>query len=317
MHHNYNKISLNERADGTLIEEENFIENDGAVLYLRYISEKKGSKGGNSSVFILYTKNDDNKEQIVKISNYYKPTRNTSEHIRRRYGRFINEIDVLTELKAKQKNNIIEIAFDGVATIDGKDFPYYVMEKADTDLKEYMLAKKDVDSQEKVKFCINIYEAIKQLHSEGFYHRDIKPDNIFLFYEDGEDMEKIIWKIGDLGLVSSRNKDYDDLGEKIGPFGWLSPEAVNKFITEKSNLGFDCTIDEKSDIFQLGKLFWFIFQGNVPIGQVEFGDFICKVEHKEILFELIMEMLRYSKPKRINVNGLDPFVSELKIAFAV
>ena len=316
MRHVFNKIILSERDDGTLIEEENYVESDGQVFYLKYLNEKKGSKGGNSSVFVVYTKNDERKDQVIKISNYFKPNRNTKDHIKRRYGRFINEIGILTELKEKNKANIIEIIFDGLAIIDGKEFPYYIMEKADTDLKEYMLATKEIDSQEKVKFCINIYDAIQQLHVEEFYHRDIKPDNILLFYEDGEE-EKIIWKIGDLGLSGSRDKDYDDLGEKIGPFGWLSPEAVNKFITEEAGLGFDCKIDEKSDIFQLGKLFWFIFQGNVPIGQIEISDFICELEHKEIIFALIMEMLRYSKPKRIDKDGLNPFISELKIAFAV
>ncbi|MBS1733620.1 MAG: protein kinase [Bacteroidetes bacterium] len=313
-----NRIELTENEHGQVIEENNFIEYDGAVYYLKYLNNDiKGSKGGNSSVFILYTKEADNKEKVIKISNYFRPHRHTPEHIRRRFGRFINEIKVLNDLKEKEKTNIIEIYFNGEIEIEGRIFPYYVMEKADTDLKEYMLAKKDVDSQEKVKFCINVFDAVKELHIEGYYHRDIKPDNIFLFYEDGDEKEKLVWKIGDLGLVADRDKDYDDLGEKIGPFGWLSPEAMNKYLTEKAGLGFDCKIDEKSDIFQLGKLFWFIFQGNVPIGQIRFDDFICQVEHKEILFELINEMLHYSKPRRISADGLEPFVVDLKLAFAV
>lgn len=318
MHYRNKKIELNESEEGVLIENENVIEYDGSVFYLKYLSSDiKGSKGGNSSVFVLYSKDQDIDEKIIKISNYFRPHRNTPDHIKRRYGRFINEIQVLNELKDKGKSNIIEIIFNGEVTIDGHSFPYYVMEKADTDLRDYFLSKKEVDSQERVKFCINVFDAIKELHSEGYYHRDIKPDNIFLFYEDGGEEERLVWKIGDLGLVSSRDKDYDDLGEKIGPFGWLSPEAVNKFLTEKAGLGFDCAIDGKSDIFQLGKLFWFIFQGNVPIGQIEFEDFICEVEHKEILFELIRQMLTYSKVKRIGVEGLDPFVGDLKLAFAV
>jgi serine/threonine protein kinase len=313
-----NKIFLSEGDDKSLIEKDNFILFEGKTYYLKYLRAGiKGSKGGNSSVFILYDKSENERERVIKISNYYRPQRQTPEHIKRRYGRFINEIQVLTELKDKGKNNIIEIIFNGEVEVEGKIFPYYVMEKADTDLKDYMLATKDVDSQEKVKFCINVFDAIKELHIEGYYHRDIKPDNIFLFYDDGEEKEKIVWKIGDLGLVTSREKDYDDLGEKIGPFGWLSPEAMNKYLTEKVNLGFDCVIDAKSDIFQLGKLFWFIFQGNVPIGQIQFADFICQVDHKEILFDLIMEMLRYSKPKRIGVEDLDPFMFDLKLAFAV
>jgi serine/threonine protein kinase len=313
-----NQIELDENGDGQLIEERNIIEHDGVVYYLKYLKpDIKGSKGGNSSVFLLYSKDASTSERVIKISNYYRPIRKTPDHIKRRYGRFINEIQVLNELKEKGKNNIIEINFDGEAEIKGKVFPFYVMEKADTDLKDYMLAIKDVDSQEKVKFCINVFDAIKELHSEGYYHRDIKPDNIFLFYEDGEEKEKLIWKIGDLGLVADRDKDYDDLGEKIGPFGWLSPEAMNKYLTEKADLGFDCKIDAKSDIFQLGKLFWFIFQGNVPIGQIHFDDFICQVEHKEILFELIQEMLQYAKSKRITVEGLEPFIVDLRMAFAV
>jgi len=318
MNYRNKRIELSETENEVLIEKDNIIENDGSVYYLKYLrNDIKGSKGGNSSVFVLYSKDTEIEERIIKISNYFRPHRKSPENIKRRYGRFINEIQVLTELKEKGKNNIIEIIFNGEVQINGRLFPYYVMEKADIDLKDYFLSKKEIDSQERVKFCINVFDAIKELHSEGYYHRDIKPDNIFLFFEDGDDKEKLIWKIGDLGLVASRDKDYDDLGEKIGPFGWLSPEAMNKYLTEKAGLGFDCVIDGKSDIFQLGKLFWFIFQGNVPIGQIEFDDFICQVEHKEILFELISQMLIYSKPKRIGVDGLDPFVIDLKLAFAV
>jgi hypothetical protein len=33
--------------------------------------------------------------------------------------------------------------------------------------------------------------------------------------------------------------------------------------------------------------------------------------------ELISEMMRYSKLRRISVEGLDPFVVDLKMAFAI
>lgn len=313
------RILLTVDASGKVIEKDNFLEYEGQVFYLKYLSEEyKISKGGNSSVFILYSKEEENnKEYVIKISNYFRPTRKTPDHIIRRHGRFIDEIEVLTELRNKGKENIVTIVFNDELEISGKMFPYYVMEKADTDLKDYLLTKKEIDNQEKVKFCINVFMALKELHGEGYYHRDIKPDNIFLFYVSEEEKEKAIWKIGDLGLMAHRDKDYDDLGEKIGPFGWLSPEAMNKYLTERAGLGFDCKIDDKSDVFQLGKLFWFIFQSNVPIGQLHFEDFISEVEHKEIIFELIREMLQYSKPKRIDMNGLDPFVVDLKKAFAV
>ena len=93
-----------------VIEEKNFIETDGSVLYLKYLHpDFKASKGGNSSVFLLYSKEQSIPERVIKISNYFRPHRNTPDHIKRRYGRFINEIRVLNELKEKRKNNIIEI----------------------------------------------------------------------------------------------------------------------------------------------------------------------------------------------------------------
>lgn len=37
---------------------------------------------------------------------------------------------------------------------------------------------------------------------------------------------------------------------------------MNKYLTEKYKLEFDCRIDDRSDVFQLGGLFWFIFNNN-------------------------------------------------------
>ena len=125
----------------------------------------------------------------------------------------------------------------------------------------------------------------------GFYHRDLKPDNIFI-------VDKT-WKIGDLGLIASRDQDYNiDLpNELIGPKGWFCPEAMNKYLTENIEfpISFDCNIDHQSDIFQLGKIFWYIFQGNAPIGSIKRNDFKIKDER---IYEIIRRMINHSKAKR-------------------
>ena len=138
------------------------------------------------------------------------------------------------------------------------------MEKAESDLTEY-LKTTELTIQQRFLICTEILTGIKELHSEDIYHRDIKPDNI-LFING-------TWKISDLGLIGFREDDFKakEIGMKIGPANWMSPEAFNKMYNEGdgylNTYGFDCNLDEKSDIFQLGKLFWFIFQGNVPDGQ--------------------------------------------------
>lgn len=300
------ELSLKEKE---FDDSKNYIVHENITYILRPLNKDyPTSKGGNSSVFEILTDDENSKSKAIKISNYYKPQRSSNDLIKRRFGRFLNEIEVLTKAKEHGLKNIIEIDFDGVIEIDGKVFPFYVMEKADLDLKEFVNSDSyELDEQEKIKFCIEIFNSIKQLFGIDYYHRDIKPDNIFLFSKSKDEgtLSELSWKIGDLGLAQRRDVDFDALGEKIGPLGWLSPEAMNKFLTEKAQRGFDCIIDEKSDIFQLGKIFWFIFIGNCPIGELYYKDFNCKMKNKRKIWAIIISMMSSVKMRRPDIVTLD------------
>lgn len=286
------------------IRTENYLRLDDVEYFVSFLkSEFKSNKGGNSFVFALYvaqTYNEDAiPERVIKISKYPEPYNYKKNIIRQKNinKRFRQEIEALYDCKQRDVGNVIDIAFDGNLICrtyeDGEfevSFPFYVMEYAEYDLKSYLEEEnEEYDEASRVELCLQIAQGIKELNDLGYYHRDIKPDNIFMI--NGT------WKVGDLGLIQMRNKpSLDDKGELVGPRGWLSPEAMNKYLSEKvEGKIFDCNIDHQSDLFQLAKVFWYILQGNAPIGCVKESDFLLR---NSSLYSLIKQMLNHSKKRR-------------------
>jgi serine/threonine protein kinase len=109
------------------------------------------------------------------------------------------------------------------------------------------------------------------------------------------------------GLVYAKSQDEE--AEPIGPRGWMSPESMNKYLTEGKGFehSFPCKIDHQSDIFQLGKVFWYIFQHNAPIGSVKESDF--KIRNSKV-YSIIKTMLNHSKSKRYKT--IDEVIKLLK-----
>lgn len=159
----------------------------------------------------------------------------------------------------------------------------------------------DIPFGNRIDLCLQIANGLKELKDIGYYHRDIKPDNILMFDDT--------WKIGDLGLIAFRDKDniYDKKNDFIGPKGWLSPEAMNKYLQSDNNkYKFDCNIDHQSDVFQLGKVFWYILQGNAPIGNIRRSDFF---DGHDDIYSVLKYMLNHSKKKR--PISIDYVINEL------
>lgn len=267
--------------------QDNFIENDGVVFDIEPLNfDFEQSKGGNSFVFKIFD-SDAAEYRAIKFCKY-PIIRGQNNKTKRLIDRFYHEISALE--RASSFDSIVNIHFNGIKEIEGKRYLYYVMDLADCDLTEY-LNSREVSIDQKIMLCSQILAGINDLHSLDLYHRDIKPDNIF-FIEDK-------WCIGDLGLAVYRAEDSKlyRRNEKIGPYGWLSPEAMNKVLcagTKHENYH-KCQIDKTSDIFQLGKLFWYIFNGNVPIGQLARQDFLLD---SDTLYEIVQLMLQYDFNRR-------------------
>lgn len=279
----------------------NTITIDDIDYFAYYINPNfKKNKGANSFIFALYQAQNfidydhSNPDLVIKISN----KRDFKNRISDKNKRFYREVEALNACKRQNIQNVITIRSYGQLSCKTQNsqgdeilfyFPFYTMDYASCDLKNF-LENNRISYFERINLCLQIARGLKGLKDLGYYHRDLKPDNI-LIIED-------TWKIGDLGLIAYRDEDElcDKQNEFIGPKGWISPEAMNKYLyCEDNEYKFDCKIDHQSDIFQLGKVFWFIFQGNAPIGCVSRKDFFDK---NDDIYNLLKYMLNHSKKKR-------------------
>jgi len=164
--------------------------------------------------------------------------------------RLKREIQLLKELQGC--DNIIELLEDG--NDKEKRELWYLMPFAKQNLYDYIKTHNNtLDKRDRYDVTHQIIQAIKYAHSRNILHRDISPNNVLVFYI----ADKIKVKVSDFGL----GKDAESLsyytGSSVSGYGqilYVSPEQRDK-LKDATN---------KSDIYSLGKLVYFIFTAKDP-----------------------------------------------------
>lgn len=289
----------------------NIITIDDVDFVPYYLDNKNpGNKGGNSHIIKLVNAQDfeednypEGADMVLKMCRSWKSNYNENGQSLL----FGDEISALLECNSKKLPNTVKVLSHGFARVEGANsrknqYRFYTMPFAQFDLSGY-LAVRNPSYSERVDLCIEICDSLSQIWSLGYYHRDIKPDNI-LFTETQ-------WVLSDLGLVRHRDFDSETLKERdwVGPRGWMSPESMNRFLASEMPWAslFDKKIDHQSDIFQLGKVFWYVLQGNAPEGAIKRDDFKWKDDQ---LYQIIRTMLNHSKARRY--RQIELVIDELK-----
>ena len=145
-----------------------------------------------------------------------------------------------------------------------KGLYFIVMEFIDGKSLSDLLSGRALDAKEFIVWAIKICHALEAAHARGLIHRDIKPDNIMITAGGAV-------KLMDFGLAKLKSDLAEDRGgtpakqylashsQKTttgsfwGSVAYMSPEQINKK-----------PVDERSDIFSLGVMFYEMYTGKMP-----------------------------------------------------
>jgi serine/threonine protein kinase len=154
-------------------------------------------------------------------------------------ARFFREAQAAARLGQRNVITIYDLGEDG-----GR--PFIVMELLRGWTLPNYLNEVAVDLERKVELMIQLCDGMAAAHAEQIIHRDLKPGNLFV-QADG------LLKVLDFGIARLASSSMTTAGAQPGTLHYMSPEQAR---------GED--IDERSDIFSAGGVFYFILTGRKP-----------------------------------------------------
>ncbi|ASJ03787.1 serine/threonine protein kinase [Thermococcus profundus] len=220
------------------------------ALLSRYEPLESLGKGGFAKVFKAKRKSD-GKIVALKIPRIDERTSSL----------FIKEVAAWYNLNHE---NIVRLYRADILPV-----PYLEMEfvegvelngKVIRDLEKY---PKPVDEETALKIITGIAEGLKHAHSKGIYHLDLKPLNILL-------KSDLTPKITDWGLAKISARSSLSTHSGYSPL-YAAPEQL-----DEETFGVP---DNKTDIYQLGLIFYELLTGELPYSATTPGALIGKILH--------------------------------------
>lgn len=206
----------------------------------RWTNPEPLDKGGQAQTFIVYdAENPNGPRCVAKVLN------NPREH---RKARFLQEVEVT---EGFTHPNVVRSLGRGETRKSGWPFfimPYY---ECGTLEQNYQNLGTPLD---RLKVFLAICEGVAYAHSKGLIHRDLKPANIFMANLN-------VPIVGDFGLCyradAAREGRITQRSEAVGARKYMPPEWREGMTEDPQPTG---------DIYSLGKILYWMFQGRVYDG---------------------------------------------------
>jgi len=164
---------------------------------------------------------------------------------------------------------------------------YMVMEYLDGEaLNDRIKNSGKLSPQATASITVDLLEGLKAAHDAGIFHRDLKPDNVFLLANKAGKADFV--KIVDFGIskFSTLGGEFSmtRTGAVMGTPYYLSPEQAKG----------ERNVDHRSDIYAVGVILWESVAGHVPFDGETFN---------ELLFKIVLEPIPALSTA---VEGIDP-----------
>jgi tetratricopeptide (TPR) repeat protein len=175
--------------------------------------------------------------------------------------RFFREAQAAARLGHRNVITIYDIGED-------RGRPFIVMELLRGWTLPKCLTDVQVDLERKVDMMIQLCDGMSAAHGAQIIHRDLKPGNLFV-QTDG------LLKVLDFGVARLASSSMTTAGAQPGTLHYMSPEQARGE-----------EIDERSDIFSGGGVFYFLLTGRKPFPGQEWAR--------------VLRMLESEDPERLN-----------------
>lgn len=209
-----------------------------------YQLKKRIGGGGMGEVYLA-------EHSLLKRPCAVKVIRPERARERQLISRFEREVRVTSQLTHPCTIKI----FDYGHTEDGTF--YYVMEFLEGQNLDDLVREHGPQPPGRVAhFIRQLCGALREAHSQGLVHRDIKPGNVIVCKQGG--MNDVV-KLLDFGLVATLQEDNEgtrltEEGITLGTPQFMAPEQVR---------GAD-SVGPRSDLYSLGGMMFFLLSGKLP-----------------------------------------------------
>ena len=184
--------------------------------------------------------------------------------------RFLGEARAAAALRGEHIVRVFDIGHTSTG------LPYFVMEYLEGTTLEAKIRREGAISPDRaIDYVLQACDGLREVHTAGIVHRDVKPENLFLASTAGNRKEVV--KVVDFGIAkrldAARAKIVTGPQDRIGSPCYMSPEQM---LSPK-------TVDPRTDVWALGVVLYQSLTGHLPFDGNTLEEMFERIQSAEVV----------------------------------